>query len=82
MYFLIIFKFKINGREFVVEQKIPEDYNQKHFQEVSNLERYLMDRAKAVFLHFTLKSFVGEAYKQITGEEWLSEESMKAIINW
>lgn len=65
----LIFKFKINGHEFVVERVVDESEFYKNGREISHIQQTLKDHTKSVTLWYALKSFVAVAYEQITNQK-------------
>lgn len=65
----LIFKFKINGREFVIERTVDENEFYKNGRELYNIQQTIKDYTKSVILWYTLKSFVAVAYEQITNQK-------------
>jgi len=65
----LIFKFKINGREFVVEKVVDEGEFYKNGREIYSIQQTLKDHTKSVMLWYALKSFVAVAYEQITNQK-------------
>lgn len=77
-YHLIVIKFKINGKEFVVERQIQrsEMFNNK---DLENMKKMVKQNAEAIILWYTLKMFAEVAFEQVTGKK-LDERLMKQII--
>lgn len=65
----LFFKFKINGREFVVERKVSREELYKAGREIINIQSVLKGYAESVMLWYALKSFVAIAYEQITKQK-------------
>lgn len=65
----LIFKFKINGREFVVERMVDESEFYKNGREIYNIQQTLKDHTKSIMLWYALKSFMAVAYEQITNQK-------------
>lgn len=67
--FTVIFKFKINDKEYIIQRIIEEDELWGSQKEIFELELNLQDRCKAIMLWYSLKHFQFIAFEQITGQE-------------
>ncbi len=65
----LIFKFKINGKEFVIEKKIKEDELFENGKDIHSIEMVMSDYAKSVMIWYALKMFTSMAYEQITNKK-------------
>lgn len=68
---VIVCKFKINGRQFVVEKGISHDelWKDNADKVINNINMMLGDYLKSVMVWFMVKKFAEIAYKQITNNE-------------
>jgi hypothetical protein len=65
----LIFKFKINGRDFTVEKIIRKrELDEESIIDIRKAKHFLEEEAKAVMLWYTLKMFACDTYTQITGK--------------
>lgn len=62
----VVCKFKINGKEFVVDKDLDGINFENVEQGISILHAVGHDTGKAIMLQFALKSFVAIAFEQIT----------------
>lgn len=71
----LIFKFKINGQEFVIEKEISrsEIFSTPDFRLIADIEFKLKNYATAVMLWYALKMFTGIAYEKITNTPFPKE---------
>ena len=65
----LIFKFKINGKEFVIEKKIKEDELFENGKDIHSIEMVMGEYAKSVMIWYALKMFTTMAYEQITNKK-------------
>ena len=66
----LIYKFKINGKEFTLEQEIStRDIGWDEQRKIADLSLRMENKLKAVMLWYTLKYFTAIAYEKIMGEK-------------
>jgi hypothetical protein len=67
----LIFKFKINGKEFTLEREIARyELSLNDNIDIQAVTFRLTDYSKAIMLWYALKMFVAETYEKITNEKF------------
>lgn len=66
--FKMVFKFKVNGKDFTIEKEISgKEIGWNEQNQISEIEKVLGDYGKSFMLWYTLKMFTAIAYEKIVG---------------